>query len=247
MKSITILLTILLLNLTTCTEQQLAESRVAEIIYIDLLINLHHNKLPAAITAEAELSIQLDRLRPLWQRPMNRTAISKCRGHLDEAETAFSDVKSALSMGNKEAAIIQLDRAMSELSAADHVSFKKLYTGQMYDFYSTWREVHTIINDQMLCLMEWQEYVWWANLAQSEWEKMDCVLPNQKIYRWNDTQGDNFAQAHADLGEKLTAFSLKIARGDQCISQDAANEVEESLWNLMRALKADSPSDPLLN
>lgn len=247
MKSITILLTLFLLNLTTCTEQQLSESRVAEILYIDLIQSLHHDDIPAAIAAETDLGLQLDKLRPLWQRPMSRTAIDKCRSHLDEAEAAFADIKPALLKNNKEAAIIQLDRVMNELSAADHISFEKIYVGKMYDFYSTWREVHTIINDQMLCLMEWKEYVWWANLAQTEWEKTDCVVPNQKIYRWDDKQRNDFLQARADLGEKLTAFSRKIARGDQCISQEAANAVEASLWKFMLTLKGDRVDQSLLN
>jgi hypothetical protein len=247
MKSITVLLTILLLNLTTCTEQQLSESRLAEIFYIDLVYNLHQDSIPAALEAESNLSLQLNNLRPLWQRPMSRRLIDNCRSHLNEAETAFAGIKPALIKGKKEAAIIQLDRAMNELSAADHDSFEKLYVGLMYDFYTTWRETNTIINDQMLCLLEWKEYVWWANLTRAEWDKIECTNPDPEIYKWTDEQLANFTTARTQLGEKLAVFTSNIDHGDQCVSQESANEVDESFWKFMLCLKAGYTSEPLLN
>lgn len=247
MKSITLLSILFLLNLTTCTDQQLTESRLAEVFYIELIYNLQHHKLPAARDAASNLSIQLNNLRPLWQRPLSRKLIDKCRAHLNEAENAYADVKSALLKGKREAALIQLDRAMNELSAADYDSFKKLYSGRMYDFYSTWRETNTIINDQMLCLMEWKEYVWWANLVRAEWEKLECINPDPEIYHWTSEQREQFSRAQAQLGREITLFTSSIDRGDQCVSQESAAEVEKALWVLMLCLKQVDVTTPLLN
>lgn len=248
MKFTTLLLAAtLFLNLSTCTEKQLSESRIAETFYLELLYSVHHNDLAAAIEAASNLNLQLDNLRPIWQRPMSRTGITKCRAHLNEAENAFADIKPALLKGKKDRAIIQLDRAMSELSAADHTAFTKIYSGQLYDFYTTWRETSTIINDQMLCLLEWTEYTWWANLVSAEWAKLECTVPDPAIYEWSAAQRVNFMQAQARLGIELAAFARTISRGDQCISQESAKGVEQALWKFMLCLKEESPANSMPN
>lgn len=249
MKPILWLFTALLLNLpATCTDQQLTESRYAEIHYIELVYQLHQADISAALLAEANLELQLKNLRPLWQRPMNRTAIDKCRSHLDEAEAAFADVRPALLRGKSVAAIVQLDRAMSEVSAADYDAFQLLFIGSMYDFYSTWREVHTIVNDQMLCLLEWKEYVWWANLARTEWSKVECLEPDPQLYRWSKQQKADFEQARTKLSEQLAAFARNIDRGgDQCVSQDYAKAVESTLWDFLLTIKAGHEGTVLMN
>ncbi|MEM9835718.1 MAG: hypothetical protein AAF828_04410 [Bacteroidota bacterium] len=245
MKPLFILLTATLLHLSNCTDQQLRESQIAEGLYVELLHSIHLQQQDSAQLAEANLSVQLAKLRPLWQRPMSQRQKTIFHTHVGEAATAYADIKPALSEKNYEAARIQLDRAVNELAAADPMAFERLHLGKAYDFYATWREVHTIVDDQMLCLMEWREYVWWANLANAEWAKIECIIPEQAIYQWTDEQLLTFEAASTNLGEKLALFTSNIYRGDQCDSQDLADLVETALWEYLDCFKAPTPTNEL--
>jgi len=234
---------LLLVNLPYCSDQQLAESRVAEKLYAELLYNIYQDSLSKAQQAGVDLSIQLNNLQKQWRRPMNKKALSDCRFRLDRAHDAFSDVKYALEDKNLKAAKIHLDRATYELAQADEYAFTQLYLGTFYNFFANWQEVRHIVNDQMLCLMEWNEFVWWVNLANSDWLKIKCINPNQAIYAWKEGDWAAFRSLREELDNKLEAFWQSIPRGDQCLSQEYANEANTALWELIRHFGVPRPEE----
>ncbi|PHI19725.1 hypothetical protein CEQ90_11805 [Lewinellaceae bacterium SD302] len=246
MKLFSIIALLLLIRVGSCTDEQLLKSRLAENSYLDLIYYLESNQQPGATVAAAELNENLVELRGKWRRPMSRANSTKCRFHLDEAEKSFAEARAAIKNSNLEAAKILVDRAMNELYAADDDAFTRLYSGKLYAFYTTWLEVDMIINDQMLCLMEWKEYTWWANLARSEWYTVECETPDPTLYPFTPSELHVFETAKHDLGTALNAFSQNISRGDQCSSQEHATAVTEALWSLMMSLKIAPPAETVL-
>lgn len=229
-----------------CSEQQLKEARVAEKLYVDLLEQLYLGQLPAAQLAETNLGLQLQQLEQ-GMPPLHLMPPSDYSFHLNQAATAYSDVKWALEQKNMVAAKIQLDRATYEIAAADITSFQALYVGSCYDFFASWQEVNTIVNDQMLCLMEWKEFSWWNDLAQREWASIRSHSPRHDLYHWQQAEWTAFWQARAKLDQALVLFTQNLQQGDQCLSQVDALSVNEALWELLRLFGTPSKQVELVN
>lgn len=230
-----------------CSDRQLAESQLGEQLYTDLLYHLYHENLDSSRLAAAELNLQLDRMKGIWRRPMSGQGWENCRNHLQAARHAYDDVLTGLELERLEMARIQLDRATAELAAADEDAFERLYMGKLYDFFTTWQEVHHIVDDQMLCLMEWREYAWWANLAMSEWEDVKCESLDVRVYDWTDDQKRTFFERKEALDEQLAIFKTTIPRGDQCLSQDFATNVEVALWDVLECFRPGEVEASLAN
>lgn len=246
MKYLSLLLLISFLPLDACTDKQLRDSRIAEQLYIELLEALHEQDLAAATTAATDLRIQLDNMNTAWRRPLSKQALEDCRYHLDQGRAAYGDMLAALAAKKISLARIQLDRATYELSVADPAAFQRLYMGKIYPFFSNWHEVNKIINDQMLCLMEWTEYAWWANTALAAWEEdASCFSPETRIYDWNAEQYQRFQDAQTQLSTAIARFKKTIPQGEQEASQLAAAEVNKTLWQLLSLLKA-APGERIL-
>ncbi|MTB51840.1 hypothetical protein [Lewinella sp. W8] len=230
-----LLLPCLLLTLpfTHCTQEQLVQGRVAEQLYVDLMSDLHAGDTAAAKVSMANFDKQLEHLRGQWYRPMGERAREELRYHLDKAEVAYGDVRSSILNGDLEGAKVLLDRATYELYAADPAAFQELHVGRLYDFISTWQEVETIVNDQMLCLMEWGEFTWWAKKARIEWRAVKKYSPDPLLYNSSNFDHDAFATAHAELERQINFFVGKLEEGDQCSAQEASSEVSTALWELL--------------
>lgn len=247
MKYISFLLFISLFQFDACTDRQLSDSRIAEQLYIELLEALYKPDLVVARQAATDLKIQLDQMNQNWRRPMGKKALDDCRYHLDQGRAIYGDVLAALKAGNLELARIHLDRATYELAVADQAAFNRLYLGSMYPFFSSWQEADRIVQDQMLCLMEWPEYVWWANLAVAQWQEAACYGTDARIYAWGAAQQAQFQAAHNGLEQAMTAFRATIPTGDQQRSKLAADRVNQALWQLLAKLKIQETAAPLLN
>ncbi len=247
MKYISFFLLLGLFRLDACTDRQLRDGRIAEQLYVELLEAIYKPDLAVARLAATDLKIQLDQMNQNWRRPMGKQALEDCRYHLDQGQAAYGDVLAALKSGNLPLARIHLDRATYELAVADQAAFNRLYLGAMYPFFSNWQEVNKIIQDQMLCLMEWTEYAWWANLAVTEWQEAACYGVDARIYPWEEVQKEQFRAAHQALDQAMTTFKATIPAGEQQRSQAAADSVNEALWRLLTTLKSKEKANILLN
>ncbi len=247
MKYLSLLLFISFLPLDACTDKQLRDSRVAEQLYIELLEALYTQDIGAATMAATDLRIQLDNMNAAWRRPLPKQALEDCRYHLDQGRAAYGDMLHALEAKKLSLARIQLDRATYELAVADPAAFQRLYMGKIYPFFSNWFEVSKIIHDQMLCLMEWTEYAWWANTAMLAWEEASCFAPETAIYEWDAEQYQRFQNAQTHLGTAIESFKKTIPQGEQEAAQVAAAEVNTALWQLLSLLKAAEGKRTLAN
>lgn len=237
----------LLIPLSYCSEEQLRESRVAEQLYLDLLYAIEQGDENAAFDAVESLELQLNNLRGNWRRPMSRTDSERCRSHLDAAETAFAQLRKVVKKPDFIEAKVLVNRAVNEIQLADGRAFEALYLGKLYPFYSTWEEVRLIVNDQMLCLMEWKEYAWWANLSRSKWQEVKDIQPDPQIYQLTQDQQMEFDAAKVELSESLQQFGRTINRGDQCISQEQAVAVDAAIWKLIRILQQPATNEGVID
>jgi hypothetical protein len=237
----------LTLSFTQCTEEQLVQGRVAEQLYVDLMSDLYASDTAAAKVSMVNFDKQLEHLRGQWYRPMGERAREELRYHLDKAEVAYGDVRSSIIRGDLEAAKVHLDRATYELYAADPAAFQELHVGRLYDFISTWQEVETIVNDQMLCLMEWGEFTWWARKARIEWRAAKKYTPGPLLYNANNFDLEAFTSAHAELESQVNIFIGKLDEGDQCSAQEAASGVTAALWELLALFGSPEGAKELAN
>lgn len=238
---------LLTLPLSQCTEEQLVQGRVAEQLYVDLLSDLYASDTTAAQVSMVNFDKQLEHLRGQWYRPMGERAREELRYHLDKAEVAYGDVRSSILRGDLTTAAIHLDRATYELYAADPAAFQELYVGRLYDFVSTWQEVETIVNDQMLCLMEWGEFTWWAKKARIEWRAVKKYSPDPLLYSSENFDREAFRSAHANLESQVDLFIGKLEEGDQCSAQEAASSVSEALWSMLDLFGSPEDTEELAN
>ena len=137
---------------------------------------------------------------------MDQKAIDQFNFQIDLAASDFQRVQYALADKNLAGAKIHLDQATLALAKADDYAFVQLYIGAFYRFFANWQEVHQIINDPMLCLMEWNEFVWWVNLANAEWNKAKCIQPNPEMYNWEKADWETFSLLKQQLDDQLEAF-----------------------------------------
>ncbi|MEM6381013.1 MAG: hypothetical protein AAF705_22765 [Bacteroidota bacterium] len=231
-----ILFTTLLITFSVhyCSEAQLQQSIVVEKLFAELWLSLEKegDSQKAAALAK-DIDIQLVPLREQWQIPLNKEQTEKRRVRLIAAEKAFATLQNSLNKDQLPAAKIYLDHTIQQLKLADQPTLEILYLGQAADFITNWLETRKIVNDQMLCLMEWQEYVWWANLVKSNWQDLENCDPDLSVYPWSGEKMAEFQEAKLQLGLEINRFSLDIVRGDQCSSQEYATAVDAALYQFI--------------
>lgn len=229
------------------------QSCVTEAI-IQEMVNLDRAYIPALYYAKhkdkAKSRSALILLHSEWQKLTEKSrrsyltkewqdALARIEGYLGKAT-------SALNQNDFYWTVCQLENARFEWNDLRKTNGMTYYIDYIYEFQMAWDVVEEVINDPVLCWLEWQEFENQVQIAKKAWEKL-----NRKEVEWqyfNPTKEElaHFEQYKKNLEVAMKAFLNDVTMAEREYIALSSLEVSKQLNNLTNIFGNFSEANPYI-
>ncbi len=145
---------------------------------------------------------------------------------LEEANCAIQNKDSSL-------ALIQLDHARYEMVDFRWREGMTYYLDKLWDLEATIDIAVQTVNDPLLDLMEWPEFIPMCYDVEDAWKELSNTKMDERVFNFTPEQKKSLATRHADLAFFIKNFLDTIDCADSCKVAEAANQMEAAYLEYM--------------
>lgn len=227
---------VLLLALFSCTPDQLTEADNLErellITWValernDLRVAQEYNRATQQSWAASHEQYKDVPLTKEQQRSI--TSIHKWMDNLD-----FS-----IRYGQVERAITSIQLIQHEIRSARPRSGQPHPADLLYSFYLDWQEVSEVSHDQMMCLLEWNEFEGLYELADKQWrsyQRSQGLLAADQVFPGLGTNSLQAEQGAVALSQSLDEFAEVLRQGNHTLTQGPCETVNRRFFDYLAVI-----------
>ena len=166
------------------------------------------------------------RTRLQHRYPEERSALSRIDGWLGDAYYAI-DANCPVTAAN------QLEHVKYELMVFRDRHGIEYYLDQLYDFQGGLEVVAEAAADEMLCLMEWSEFVALTHELQREWYLIQRQPFNAALYEFEADQVRQLRFYKQSMGKTLDAFAKAVDNAQRGDAELTSRKLEPALLRVL--------------
>ena len=197
--------------------------------FIPVWYHVYGDQLPEAVNALPALRLQWQRLQQSFvaQHPGDRfwkETVIAVNDRLEEAEDALSEHRTDLAYN-------QIDLIKYELMEARRRNRLVYVLDDWYDLHERVFEVTCIAGDDLLDLLEWNEFVHLTRQMENHWQGLRPSDPGMDTETWPPAlqqQGQAFDEA-------LLKYLEAVESADQATVQEQEKPFNDAVFNLLAA------------
>ncbi len=208
--------------------------------FLPVMLYVYEGNLVQAKKAVFNLNFQWRRLQNQHQGAIHSDTewaerFRRIDGWLDDAYYAID--------GNRPlTAINQLEHVKYELIALRRKYNIDYYLDYLYDFQSAADMLAETANDEMLCLLEWEEFTALGQHTEKQWRRVLIQPFDAELYEFDDEQVQLLRQRQAEVTRRLAHLSKVMECADREQIARASIALEPALMNVIR-LFGDDPTE----
>lgn len=236
---------VFLLALFACTPDQLEEADQLERTLLITWVALERNDFKTA-AAYSEQAKNIWRANSPHYREVTLT--SSQHRSLELLQEWMDNLDFAIRYGQRDKALNTIRLFQNEIPAIRPPGESVNPTDALYRFYLHWEEVREVSQDQMMCLLEWQEFEGLYETAVLEWEAYqrfpgqaypEVTLPGLGS---NSLKAEQYALS---LSAALAEFALTLQQGDHTLTRQPGNHIHRLFTDYL-AIIIDYPDEQSL-
>lgn len=230
----TLALPLFFLITTSCIEDSLESSHTAEMYYADMFYALHHEDQPGAKEAVRQFTKSIAGLQVENTPFRSEDETEDTRFHVERAQRQYLEVRASIAKGELEQAMIQLNRATDELTAARIPGFNELYLVSIQDFLTSWLEVSRISRKTDLSERDWQSINRQIRKTYSNWRQCRGYRPSGAIYYFAEGDLEEFNTAHEQVDRLMGQLTECLSEKSESLTRSYVDATDSAVWGLVR-------------
>ncbi len=171
-----------------------------------------------------------------WQKLRNQY-----EGYLAEEAEAMrridawlGDAYYAIDANRMQMATSQLEHVKYEFMMLRETYGLDYYLDRLFDFQADLELLTEAANDEMLCLMEWDEYEFFLEQTRQEWASIQKLPFDAELYEFDAAQLRQLRTQQKNMEDVLKQYTATLGQANRQAIAEASRELQPAFFELLK-------------